>query len=135
MIFGIGTDVCDIRRIEATMARRGDRFAERVLGPAELQVFHARRARVPVRGVRFLATRFSAKEAFSKAIGLGIRSPMTWRSCQVLNEPSGKPVLHLSGDLLAWFDARSLVAHVTMTDETDYAAAFVVIETKPLSSS
>jgi holo-[acyl-carrier protein] synthase len=53
MIFGIGTDVCDIRRIESTMARRGDRFAERVLGPAELQVFHARRARVPVRGVLF----------------------------------------------------------------------------------
>jgi holo-[acyl-carrier protein] synthase len=132
MIFGIGTDVCDIRRIQTTVARRGDRFAQRVLGPEELRVFEARRQRVAVRGLRFLATRFAAKEAFSKAIGLGIRSPMTWRACQVLNEPSGKPVLHLSGELLAWFDARNLVAHVTMTDETDYAAAFVVIETKPL---
>jgi holo-[acyl-carrier protein] synthase len=133
MIFGIGTDVCDIRRIESTVARRGDRFAQRVLGPEELQVFEARRQRVAVRGLRFLATRFAAKEAFSKAIGLGIRSPMTWRACQVLNEPSGKPVLYLSGELLAWFNARHLVAHVTMTDETDYAAAFVVIETKPIS--
>jgi holo-[acyl-carrier protein] synthase len=65
VIYGIGTDIGDIRRIEATVARRGDRFAERVLGPAELKVFHARRARAEGRGLRFLATRFSAKEAFS----------------------------------------------------------------------
>jgi holo-[acyl-carrier protein] synthase len=130
MIFGIGTDVCDIRRIETTLVRRGDRFAERVLGPAELQVFHARRARVPARGVRYLATRFSAKEAFSKAIGTGIRWPMTWRACEILNEPSGKPVLRLSGELAEWFSAQGLVAHVTVTDETDYAASFVVVEKK-----
>jgi holo-[acyl-carrier protein] synthase len=129
MIYGIGTDVCDIRRIESTLERRGDRFAERVLGPDELLVFNARRARTPARGVRYLATRFSAKEAFSKAIGLGIRSPMTWRACQVLNEPSGKPVVRLSGELALWFAARALVAHVTVTDETDYAATFVVVET------
>jgi holo-[acyl-carrier protein] synthase len=132
MIFGIGTDVCDIRRIAATVARRGgDRFAERVLGPEELQVFHARRARVEARGLRFLATRFSAKEAFSKAIGLGIRSPMTWRDCQILNLPSGQPVLKLSGALAAWFEECGLVGHVTVTDETDYAASFVVVETRP----
>ena len=71
MIFGIGTDLCDIRRIEATLARRGERFAEKVLGPHEIEVFRARRAAVPARGLRYLATRFSAKEAFSKAIGLG----------------------------------------------------------------
>lgn len=131
MIYGIGTDVCDIRRVAATVARRGgDRFAERVLGPDELRVFHARRARVEARGLRFLATRFSAKEAFSKAIGLGIRTPMTWKACQILNEPSGKPVLKLSGDLAAWFEARGLVGHVTVTDETDYAASFVVVETR-----
>jgi holo-[acyl-carrier protein] synthase len=130
MIFGIGTDICDIRRIQATLDRRGERFAERVLGATELQVFHARRARTPVRGVRFLATRFSAKEAFSKAIGLGIRWPMSWRACEILNEPSGKPVLRLSGELAAWFDARGLKAHVTVSDESDYAASFVVVEAK-----
>ena len=130
MIYGIGTDVCDIRRIESTLARRGERFAERVLGPAELAVFHARRARVDARGIRFLATRFSAKEAFSKAIGLGIRWPMTWRACEILNETSGKPFLRLSGELAGWFDAQGLVGHVTVTDETDYAASFVVIERK-----
>jgi holo-[acyl-carrier protein] synthase len=130
MIVGIGTDVCDIRRITTTLERRGDRFPERVLGPAELQVFQARRARVEARGIRYLATRFSAKEAFSKAIGLGIRSPMTWRACEILNEPSGKPVLRLSGELAAWFEAQGWVGHVTLTDETDYAASFVVVEKK-----
>ena len=130
MIYGIGTDLCDIRRITATVGRRGDRFAERVLGPAELAVFHARRARAEGRGLRFLASRFSAKEAFSKAIGLGIRSPMTWRACEILNEPSGKPYVRLSGELAAWFEARELVAHVTVTDEADYAASFVVVETR-----
>ena len=130
MIFGIGTDLCDIRRITATVGRRGDRFAERVLGPAELAVFHARRARAEARGLRFLATRFSAKEAFSKAIGLGIRSPMTWRACEILNEPGGKPFVRLSGELAHWFEARGLVAHVTVTDEADYAASFVVVETR-----
>ena len=69
MIFGVGTDLCDIRRIERALARNGERFAERVLGPAELEVFHARSARVQARGVRYLATRFAAKEALSKAIG------------------------------------------------------------------
>jgi holo-[acyl-carrier protein] synthase len=134
MIFGIGTDLCDIRRIESTWARRGERFAERVLGAAELGIFHARLARAPARGVRFLATRFSAKEAFSKAIGLGIRSPMTWRACEILNEPSGKPFVRLSGALADWFEARDLVAHVTVSDETDYASSFVVVETRSPSA-
>jgi holo-[acyl-carrier protein] synthase len=130
MIYGIGTDLCDIRRIEATLARRGDRFAERVLGSRELQVFHARRARTPARGVRYLATRFSAKEAFSKAIGTGMRWPMAWRSCEILNEPSGKPVLRLSGELAAWFEERGLTGHVTVSDESEYATSFVVVESK-----
>jgi holo-[acyl-carrier protein] synthase len=131
MIFGIGTDLCDVRRIEATLARRGDRFAHKVLGPAELQVFAARRARAEARGMRFLATRFSAKEAFSKAVGLGIRMPMTWRACEILNHPSGQPYVQLHGVLAEWFEARGLRAHVTVTDESDYAASFVVVETTP----
>ena len=129
MIYGIGTDVCDLRRIQATFDRKGERFAEKVLGPNEILVFRHRLARVPARGVRYLATRFSAKEAFSKAIGLGMRMPMTWRGCEVLNHPSGQPFIRLHGDLAAWFAARSLSAHVTVTDETDYAASFVVVET------
>ena len=131
MIFGIGTDLCDVRRIAATLARKGDRFAEKVLGPGELQVFHARRAKVEGRGLRFLATRFSAKEAFSKAVGMGLHMPMTWRSCEILNEPSGKPFIRLHGEMAAWFAERNLVAHVTVTDETDYVASFVVVETAP----
>ena len=130
MIYGIGTDICDVRRIAATFERRGERFAERVLGPHEIQVFRFRRSKVERRGISFLATRFSAKEAFSKAIGRGLHMPMTWRSCEIVNLPSGKPEIRLHGELAVWFAARRLAAHVTVTDETDYAASFVVVETK-----
>jgi len=129
VIYGIGTDVCDIRRMRETLARRGERFAEKVLGPQELEVFHARRARAESRGLSFLATRFSAKEAFSKAIGLGMRMPMNWRDCEILNAPSGKPEIRLHGELARWFEAQGLRALVSVSDETDYATSFVVVET------
>ena len=128
MIHGIGTDVCDVRSIEATLERQGERFARKVLSDREFAVWQQRGARWPHRGVSYLATRFSAKEAFSKAIGLGMRLPMTWRSCEITNLPSGQPVIVLHGDLKTWFEAQGLRAHVTVTDETDYAASFVVIE-------
>jgi holo-[acyl-carrier protein] synthase len=128
VIFGIGTDVCDITRIAAALQRRGDRFADKVLGPHELEVFRARRARVEARGVAYLATRFSAKEAFSKAIGLGMRMPMTWRACEVVKAPSGKPHIRLHGALKDWFESRGLSAHVSVSDESSYACAFVVVE-------
>ena len=131
MIFGIGTDICDIRRIEATLARRGERFAEKVLGPDELRVFRARRERSETRGVRYLATRFSAKEAFSKAIGLGLHLPMRLPDCQILNEASGRPVLKLLGPLADWFAERRLSGLVTLSDESDYAVSFVVVEQAP----
>lgn len=128
MIYGIGTDVCDIRRIRATLARRGERFAEKVLGPHELAVFRERRAKVEARGEAYLATRFAAKEAFSKAIGMGMRMPMTWRAMEVVKARSGKPEIALHGALADWFAARGLSAHVTVSDEQDYAVAFVVVE-------
>jgi holo-[acyl-carrier protein] synthase len=131
MIYGIGTDLCDVRRIAATLERRGDRFAEKVLGPRELDVWRARRVRVEGRGLRYLATRFSAKEAFSKAIGLGIHQPMSWRDCEILNAASGQPEIALSGALAHWFTARRLQAHVSVTDESDYASTFVVVERLP----
>ena len=109
MIYGIGTDICDIRRIAATLERRGERFAEKVLGAHELAVYRARSARVAAaRGLRYLATRFSAKEAFSKAIGLGMRMPMTWRACEIVKAASGKPEIRLHGALADWFEARGL---------------------------
>jgi len=127
MIYGIGTDIVQVSRIEAALARSGDRFAEKILGPDELGKFHARRARNPVRGMRFLATRFSAKEAFSKAIGLGLRMPMAWRSAQVLNAPSGKPVIVCSGPLDDFMRNNRLSAQVTISDEAEYGVAFVIV--------
>jgi holo-[acyl-carrier protein] synthase len=132
MIYGIGTDICDIRRIRASLERHGDRFAEKILSDAELLMWRARSARWPERGIRYLATRFSAKEAFSKAIGLGMRMPMTWRACEIGTLESGKPSIVLHGGLKDWFEAGSLVAHVTLTDESDYAASFCVVEKKDL---
>ncbi len=128
MIYGIGTDICDVRRIRASLERLGDRFAAKVLSDTEFATWQARSARWPERGVRYLTTRFSAKEAFSKAIGLGMRMPMTWRLCEIGNLPSGAPHVVLHGDLKVWFEARNLSAHITVTDETDYAVSFCVVE-------
>jgi holo-[acyl-carrier protein] synthase len=130
MIYGIGTDICDIRRIRASLARHGERLAQRILSDGELATWTERSARWPDRGVSYLATRFSAKEAFSKAIGLGMRMPMTWRHCEIAKAPSGKPEIVLHAALRDWFDARQLTAHITVTDETDYAASFCVVEKK-----
>ena len=131
MIYGIGTDICDVRRVRASFERHGERFAQKILSDAELATLKSRSARWPERGLRYLATRFSAKEAFSKAIGLGMRLPMTWRNCEIAKAASGKPQIVLHGVLKEWFEAQGLTAHVTVTDETDYAASFVVVEYTP----
>jgi holo-[acyl-carrier protein] synthase len=128
MIYGIGTDICDVRRIRASLERHGERFAQKILSDGELATWRMRTERWPERGLRYLATRFSAKEAFSKAIGLGMRMPMTWRLCEIAKEASGKPCIVLHGELKAWFQAQGLTAHITVTDETDYAASFCVVE-------
>ena len=130
MIYGIGTDICDIRRIRASFERHGERFARKILSEGELMTWKARSERWPDRGISYLATRFSAKEAFSKAIGTGMRMPMTWRHCEIAKASSGKPEIVLHGALKQWFDDRELTAHITVTDETDYAASFCVVEKK-----
>jgi holo-[acyl-carrier protein] synthase len=128
MIYGIGTDICDIRRIRASLARHGERFAQKVLSDNEMQIYRARSERWPERGVRYVATRFSAKEAFSKAIGLGMRMPMTWRLCEVAKLPSGQPTIVLHGLLKEWFEAKGLTAYISVSDESDYATSYCVVE-------
>ena len=128
MIYGVGTDICDIRRIRTSLAKYGERFAQKVLSDREIAIWHKRSARWPDRGVRYVATRFSAKEAFSKAIGLGMRMPMTWRACELSNLATGQPVITLHGPLKDWFEERSLRAHVSVSDESDYATSYVVVE-------
>ena len=128
MIYGIGTDICDIRRIRASLDKHGERFAQKVLSDNELQTYRIRSERWPERGVRYVATRFSAKEAFSKAIGLGMRMPMTWRLCEVAKLPSGQPTIVLHGVLKEWFEAKGLSAHVSVSDESDYATSYCVVE-------
>jgi holo-[acyl-carrier protein] synthase len=129
MIFGIGTDLIDIDRIRAADARFGPRFAERILGPRELERFRARRERSEDRGISFLATRFAAKEAVSKALGLGMRMPMTWRAVEIVNDQSGRPiVLFSSSDLRLYCERRRLRLHVSVSDEQGAAIAYAIAE-------
>ncbi len=127
-IAGIGMDLLRLDRIERVYALYGDKFVHRVLGPQEIEKFRLRSQRDPQRGIRYLATRFAAKEAFSKAIGLGMRSPMAWSRMQTLNEPGGRPGVRLSGPLASWYGERFGKAHVSVSDETDTVAAFVIVE-------
>ncbi len=131
MIYGIGTEICDIRRIRASLEKHGERFAQKVLSDNEMQTYRTRCERWPERGVRYVATRFSAKEAVSKAIGLGMRMPMTWRLCEVAKLPSGQPTIVLHGVLKEWFEAKGLTAHVSVSDESDYATSYVIVEKNP----
>jgi len=130
LIYGIGTDICDVRRIARAVERHGDRFALKILAEGEFATYRSRSERVGERGIRFLATRFSVKEAFSKAIGMGMRMPMWWTRCEVVKLASGQPTIKLHGDLLKWFEEKVLQAHVSLSDESDYATSYVIVEDK-----
>lgn len=132
-IAGIGTDLVKMERIDQAWRRHPERFPEKILGPDELRVFKARAARDRGRGVRYLATRFAAKEAFSKAIGLGMRIPMWWTRMQTVNAPGGRPHIVLASPLAEWYAERFGAAHVSLTDESEYAAAYVVVESSQLN--
>jgi holo-[acyl-carrier protein] synthase len=124
MIYGVGNDVVEIGRIERALERFGERFAARILVASEIEVFRRRRARAG-----YLAKRFAAKEAFSKALGVGIRYPVNWHNVWVVNERSGKPALEFSRPLAALLKRRGVAkVHLSLTDEIGMACAFVVIE-------
>ncbi len=129
MIVGIGTDLCDTGRIAQALARHGDAFAKKILGADEWLVYSDRVKRTPERALRYLGTRFAAKEAFSKAIGLGMVHPMGWHPCQLLNDESGRPTFVLAGDLARWFEEKKWRVHVSVSDEGAHALAFVMVET------
>jgi holo-[acyl-carrier protein] synthase len=124
MILGIGTDLCEIGRIERALERWGERFALRVLVESEMQRF--RRHRKPA---AYLAKRFAAKEAMSKALGTGIHYPVNWHGMWVENARSGKPSLRFSGPMAEYLAKRGVeTVHLSLTDETGMACAFVVVE-------
>ena len=127
-IVGIGTDLVEIDRIEDALRRFGDRFVDRILGPDERMRYEARKARVARRGVTYLATRFAAKEAISKALGLGMRQPMSWRAVELINAPSGAPMAVAHGALADYLRARRLTLHVSVSDERSLAMAYAIAE-------
>lgn len=128
MIFGIGHDVIEVDRVAAALQRHGERFASRVLGPRELAVYQARRRRSAQRGLAFLATRFAAKEAISKAVGLGMRSPMSWRAVEIVNQPGGRPCAVANGAFGEFLESKRLRLHVSVSDIANLAVAHAVAE-------
>lgn len=124
MIFGVGTDVVEIGRIEKALERFGDRFARRILCEPELKRFAGHR--LPA---NYLAKRFAAKEAFTKALGTGIRAPANWHGVWVKNLKSGQPVLEFSPELQKLLQQRSITQwHVSLSDERGVAFATVILE-------
>ena len=132
MIVGIGSDLCNIERIQGSVDRFGDRFLNRVFTEAE----RAKAARRPHTMAGTLAKRFAAKEAFSKAVGTGFKCGVYMKDIGVVNAPSGAPTLHLTGGAKARLDAlapegHAIEVHLTLTDDHPWAQAFVVIEARP----
>lgn len=124
MIYGVGTDLIEIPRIERALSRFGLRFAHRVLCEPEL-----RRFRAHAKPAAYLAKRFAAKEAFTKALGTGIRAPANWHGVWVINLRSGKPQLEFSPPLAALLEMRGICrTHLTLTDERGLAGATVILE-------
>lgn len=136
MILGLGSDLCSIERIQASLDRFGDRFLQRVFTDKE----QAKAARRPFTRAGTLAKRFAAKEAFSKAVGTGFKRGVFMRDIGVANLPSGAPTLELTGGARARLDAltppgHAIRVHLTMTDDHPWAQAFVIIEAVPLSET
>ena len=124
MIYGVGTDVVEIRRVEKALARFGERFARRILCEPELKRFATHR--LPA---AYLAKRFAAKEALTKALGTGIHAPANWHGVWVTNLKSGKPVLEFSSALKELLAKRGVThAHVSLSDERGVAFATVILE-------
>ena len=126
MIYGVGTDLVEIERIEKALERFGERFAKRILCEPELKRFKAHR-----KPAAYLAKRFAAKEAFTKALGTGIHAPANWHGVWVVNMKSGKPELRFSDPLKELLEKRKIAqTHLSLTDERGMAAATVILETE-----
>lgn len=124
MIFGVGTDVVEIVRIQKALERFGDKFARRVLCEPELRRFASHR--LPA---NYLAKRFAAKEAFTKALGTGIHAPANWHGLWVVNLPSGKPELEFTAELRAFMQRKGVThSHLSLSDEKGVAFATVILE-------
>lgn len=125
MIYGIGTDIVEVTRIEHSITQFGDDFAKRILAESEFSSYLDSKIKA-----RFLAKRFAAKEAFSKALGTGLRPPATFQNISVAHDDLGKPILKLSNELQAFLHSKHILhMHITISDEKNLAVAFVVLET------
>jgi len=124
MIFGVGTDIVAIARVQAMHECHGERFSQRILAPEELSEY-ALSQQQP----HFLAKRFAAKEAFAKAVGTGMRAPVHFHAIRIAHDSLGRPVLAYAAELDAWLRQQGVgPAHLSLSDEREFAVAFVVLE-------
>jgi holo-[acyl-carrier protein] synthase len=135
MIIGIGSDLCNVERIQKSLDRFGERFLNRVFTDIERAKAESR----PFARAGTLAKRFAAKEAFSKAVGTGFKRGVFMKDIGVVNAPSGAPTLHLTGGARVRLDAlappgHAVQIHLTMTDDHPWAQAFVILTTHKLES-
>jgi holo-[acyl-carrier protein] synthase len=123
MMYGVGTDIVAVARMEEFWRRHGERGLEKLLAPQERADCLA-----SSQPARFLAKRFAAKEAFGKALGTGVRAPATLPAIAVNHDALGKPSFRFAPELAAFVNERGLTAHLSISDEREYAVAFVVME-------
>jgi len=123
VIYGIGTDIAAVARLNAMFERHGMAAVEKLLAPAEWEEFN----QTSDKG-RFLAKRFAAKEALGKALGTGVRAPATLPAIAIIHDDLGKPMFRFSDELAALMQEKRLAAHLSISDEQDYAVAFVILE-------
>lgn len=123
MIAGVGTDIVAVARLGRLYERHGERALDKLLAPSERAGFQ--KAKDPG---RFLAKRFAAKEAFGKALGIGVAHPASLPNIAVTHDALGKPILDFAPELASYLSERKLSAHLSISDEADYAIAFVVLE-------
>ena len=123
MIHGVGTDIVAIARVERMLSEHGERTAAKLLAPSEMEKY-----RQVAQPAAWLAKRVAAKEALGKALGLGLRDPATLHNIAVLSDGIGRPSFEYAPPLAHWMKERRLRAHLSLSDETDTAMAFVVVE-------
>jgi holo-[acyl-carrier protein] synthase len=129
-ILGLGCDILEVDRLEGLLRKGRDVFIKRVLTPAEIDEYERRSDKSAIRGTLFVATRYCAKEAFSKAMGTGVGAQFSFQDLSVLNSDSGAPVLVYSERLETWLQSRRAQAKISISDEQNYVMSTVILYSK-----
>lgn len=132
-VLGLGCDILEVERLESLLRKGRESFIKRVLTPTEILEYERRTDKSAIRGTLYIATRYCAKEAFSKAMGTGVGEHFSFQDLSVLNQGAGQPVLVYSEKLRLWLESKRAFAQVSISDEQHYAMATVILYSKTIS--